>query len=115
MIKFYQSNEDFFSNDLIQGKVLNVLIKSLRDKVSLEEFIEEMKPGIQESIAIFFNSCEKVRSYWNQEVDNYRVFCMSEIPDSELMWAHYGGDHKGAVINFRIMPELDRGLSVSRQ
>lgn len=28
------------------------------------------------------------------------VFCLSEVPDSLLMWAHYGGSHAGFVVEF---------------
>ncbi|KNE87154.1 hypothetical protein PSTG_19467, partial [Puccinia striiformis f. sp. tritici PST-78] len=28
------------------------------------------------------------------------IFCLSEKPDSELMWSHYADSHQGFVIEF---------------
>lgn len=33
--------------------------------------------------------------------DKVKVFCLSEVRDNLLMWAHYSDNHKGAVIGFR--------------
>jgi hypothetical protein len=30
----------------------------------------------------------------------YRLYCVSEVPDSLLMWAHYGGSHTGTCVEF---------------
>ncbi|WOJ89546.1 DUF2971 domain-containing protein [Methylocapsa polymorpha] len=32
--------------------------------------------------------------------ETYRVYCLSEIPDSPLMWAHYAGSHTGVCLEF---------------
>ena len=33
-----------------------------------------------------------------------RVFCVSEIHNDLLMWAHYADCHRGAVVEFRCIP-----------
>ena len=38
--------------------------------------------------------------------DEYRVYCLSSLPDSFLMWAHYTDGHKGVCFGFRT--ESDR-------
>lgn len=43
-----------------------------------------------------------------------RIFCVSEINDSLLMWAHYAQDHQGAVIKFKCILEKDTALCVAR-
>lgn len=40
------------------------------------------------------------------------IFSLSEANDSELMWAHYGGNHSGVVLGFGCHP--DRKLSNPR-
>src|SRR5271154_5206616 len=35
------------------------------------------------------------------------VFCLSETHDNLLMWSHYAQNHTGAVIEFRVLPEVD--------
>ena len=32
--------------------------------------------------------------------DRYAFFCVSEVPDSPLMWAHYAAAHTGFVVGF---------------
>jgi hypothetical protein len=63
---------------------------------------------------------EKLRESWEKKTSevneryihdvmcNYRVFCVSKIPDQLLMWAHYADEHKGAVIKLS-MPENPLG------
>lgn len=43
------------------------------------------------------------------------VFCVSEIHDNLLMWAHYTDMHEGAVIKFKCIPEHDTALCAAFQ
>lgn len=36
---------------------------------------------------------------------NIGVFCLSFIPDSELMWSHYASSHSGYILHFQIVLE----------
>ena len=38
--------------------------------------------------------------------EQYRVYCLSSLPDNFLMWAHYTGSHKGVCFGFKT--ESDR-------
>ncbi len=38
-------------------------------------------------------------------------FCVSEMPNNLLMWAHYADSHQGAVIKLNCFPEKNTGLS----
>jgi hypothetical protein len=31
---------------------------------------------------------------------SYRVYCLSEVCDSSLMWAHYADSHQGVCLEF---------------
>ncbi len=44
--------------------------------------------------------------------DHVRVFCMSAVPDSILMWSHYAEHHRGAVLELST-EGLRRALGVS--
>ena len=44
---------------------------------------------------------------WLDYLKNDRIFCMSEEYTNILMWAHYAEGHKGAVIEFKCVPEID--------
>jgi hypothetical protein len=44
---------------------------------------------------------------WRDHLLTWRVFCLSEVKDNLLMWAHYAESHKGVVIGFKCVPEMD--------
>lgn len=51
--------------------------------------------------------------WWSKLLPGVRVFCVSEVRDSLLMWAHYAQNHTGAVFEFWSLPEVDNPLSVA--
>lgn len=50
------------------------------------------------------------RRNWEETLPGLRVFCVSEIADSVLMWAHYASTHCGFVLQFGVSDELDSSL-----
>ena len=56
----------------------------------------------------------KVASETNVEIRRIMadttVFCLSETHDNLLMWSHYARNHKGAVVKFLSLPEVDSPL-----
>lgn len=40
------------------------------------------------------------REEWRKQANNYGVYSMSIVPVHPLMWAHYGGSHKGYCLEF---------------
>jgi hypothetical protein len=40
------------------------------------------------------------RNIFREAQDNFGILCVTEKPDNLLMWAHYGEQHKGVVIEF---------------
>jgi hypothetical protein len=40
-------------------------------------------------------------------LDRVRVLCVSEVADNLLMWAHYAELHRGAVLRFRCLPDIN--------
>ena len=58
---------------------------------------------------------QKYQDHWrNTLLPGIRVFSVSEERDNLLMWAHYGKDHTGAVLEFWSLPDEDNLLSVAR-
>lgn len=45
---------------------------------------------------------------------DYRVFCVCEINDNLLLWAHYTDEHKGVAFQFECIPELDVPLLAAK-
>jgi hypothetical protein len=50
---------------------------------------------------IFENAINQMSNEVNFAIDEqYRVFCLTEHPDSILMWSHYASSHSGICIEF---------------
>lgn len=47
---------------------------------------------------------------WQSQLRTKRLYCVSEVYDDLLMWAHYADCHRGAVIRLRCLPEKDSVL-----
>lgn len=52
--------------------------------------------------------------WWTTLFPGIRVFCVSEVVNSPLMWAHYAKNHTGVVYEFWSLPEEDNALSVAQ-
>ena len=33
---------------------------------------------------------------------NWRIYCLTPVPDDNLMWAHYGNNHTGVCLEFQV-------------
>lgn len=58
---------------------------------------------------------ENINAWWTRVAKATRVFCVAETHDNLLMWAHYTRDHKGAVVGFQCLPDLDTALCTARK
>ena len=38
--------------------------------------------------------------------DRWRIYCLTPIPDSTLMWSHYGDNHRGICLEFAVGARL---------
>lgn len=81
-----------------------------RHKSTAEAFRKSMTPSVKITAARFESHLSQLRNIWESFRLNLRVFCVSEVNDDILMWAHYSENHEGCVIKFKCMPELDRPL-----
>jgi hypothetical protein len=55
----------------------------------------------QQTMADLSSLVEKMESGMYSAICNrYRVYCLSEHPDSALMWAHYADSHTGVCLEF---------------
>jgi hypothetical protein len=53
--------------------------------------------------------------HWQKLLPRIRVFCMSETKDNILMWSQYADHHKGVVLKFKILSELDTPISIAQK
>jgi hypothetical protein len=81
-----------------------------RHRSTPQIFREFMRPSAIEGA---INSQESIIRYqpsWKEFCKSFRIFCVSEVHDDLLMWAHYAQNHEGIVIKFKCLRELDRPL-----
>ena len=55
-----------------------------------------------------------LKDTWKDMVPTLRVLCLSELYDVTPMWAHYAEQHKGVVLEFSAVEELDSAFLVAR-
>jgi len=88
---------EYFVNRLRRedyGDIRNIIIREL--------------PGlIDEGIQSAKNGYQQLKNKWSQFIPHLRIFCLSEIPDSPLMWSHYSDSHKGVVVELEGLDSLD--------
>jgi hypothetical protein len=93
-------NDDFTTRAIIQ-------LRSIKDTIPRENLLPLINiitlPQIQALKQLMENEDED----WRQYLLTWRIFCLSEIKNNLLMWAHYADSHKGAVMGFKCVPELD--------
>lgn len=53
--------------------------------------------------------------HWRSLLPKLRVFCISEINDSILMWSHYAQYHYGVCFKLRVIPESDNHLCAAKK
>jgi hypothetical protein len=88
---------------------------------AIEEFMatEEARQATAEGLRIFLQSMRDGAATVREAIykalnDNVGILSLSEVPDNELMWAHYADSHKGLVLCFdETHPFFDRRRSES--
>lgn len=70
-------------------------------RMTREKFEQEFGVGLDASLDVMQNKMaefsEEVRAHFR----NDKILCLSEVPDSLLMWAYYASNHTGIVLCFR--------------
>jgi hypothetical protein len=76
---------------------------SARNALSKEEYLGHMLPAMQAGYPELFASLETLAQHVVQGIperlnQSMGALCLSEVPDSLLMWAHYGVSHSGFAL-----------------
>lgn len=88
-------------------------LRNYRKKVSVEKFKDLFGPAINKGAENAQIALEEGRSMWKKFRNRLRVFCVSEINDDLLMWAHYSDCHTGAVLKLKCLKGKNRALSAA--
>lgn len=90
-------------------------LKKYSLKMPKELFIKNTNDNTENTIKMLNKHLEEANSWWRRLVRASRVFCLAEEYDNLLMWAHYAGEHTGAVIKFKCLPEYETSLCGARK
>jgi hypothetical protein len=94
-------------NDLFDSKVDLVKptpkdikeLSKLIPKTKRLELLKHLNKGSFTSDGYEFIS--KIETMLNDRIDSYAFMSLSSIPDSNLMWSHYGASHRGFCIEYK--------------
>ena len=97
---------------------MGLVLEIMRGKVSThgfprEAFLREALPVITEGCQVIESTRLAFQAHWLESLKANRTLCVTEERDNLLMWAHYGKDHTGMVLELWSLPEEDNALSVS--
>ena len=100
---------DSLDEELIRSRLSDAILDKISNifKKTKPTLTKENKNEIFKDISIsetLRKLCSEIDEKIKTEFCSDRIFCVSEIFDSLLMWAHYSDNHKGAVIRFRCLP-----------
>ena len=80
------------------------MITFLRRLVSPEMLANPLREGYETGIRTDDNKLMKEVEIYSrglgEQIRKRRVYCLSVIPDSTLMWSHYSANHRGICLEF---------------
>lgn len=112
-----QCLNDFYQTML--GRFPKPLPKTIQElSVKLQDFFLCDIPDISDSVIpkekvsrLIQNQIERIYNGLRINLQSqYNVFCLSEVNDCELMWAHYANEHKGFCIEYDVRATNKRTL-----
>lgn len=98
------------SPSVVQLTAMLSAARQILPKMDEKAFLSEFGPAIDQGVSDLEKNIPKLKEALSEVVRHSTVFCVSEVPDNLLMWSHYADAHRGAVIEFETVPELDTFL-----
>lgn len=74
-----------------------------------------VKPLIEHLTKVFEDSRIQYNDHWKNMLKQIKVFCVSEINSSILMWSHYAADHTGVCFKLKVFPEEDNSICTAQR
>ena len=92
-----------------------LMLRKYSPRLSRSEVLSELGHGFDEGVIRSEEYLRSVKRTWEEAIRTARIFCVSEEPNNFLMWAHYAGQHSGAVVEIRCIEDLDTPLCAARK
>lgn len=95
--------DEHLPQQLLEG--YEQLPDGMRNAISKNEYLERMLPAMQAGFPELLEKLEDIAKRVAQSIpeqldQSIGALCLSEVPDSLLMWAHYGASHTGFALEF---------------
>jgi hypothetical protein len=84
-------------------------------KLGRAGFREAMAQALEPSIKRFPKLVEEFSAQVIEHFATLKVLCLSPMNDNSAMWAYYADDHRGLVLEFANVPELDSVYRMARR
>jgi hypothetical protein len=76
-------------------------------RLDRNEFDREFGEALDQGVEAMLKSLPEFYTDVRAHLARSKILCLSERADSNLMWAHYGEQHRGIVLGFRNVDGLD--------
>ncbi len=80
-----------------------------------EDAIDEIKTLVDKFGNLRENANAYYLQFWQNALPCLRVFCVSAVKDSILMWSHYADYHKGIVFKLKVLHDRPNALYYADQ
>lgn len=93
------------------------LILSLANLFTAKErkiLIDELKRPYNTN-KLKYQALKDLQAEWTRMIPKSRIFCISEVNDSPVMWAHYANNYKGVVVQFECIDIYESPLLLAEK
>lgn len=94
-------------------RFLSGLLNNVTEPAGRELLLKEVRTSLQAMVPTSTKALDVFEEVWRTMVPDLRILCLSEVNDSAAMWAYYT-EHKGAVLRFDVMDDLDSSLLLAQ-
>ena len=100
-------DDDPLFEELTDMARLVIKLRQKRNEFDLDGSIDFSSPLLLDAERRLFDVLERDRIAQEKFLLTWRINCLTDQFDNLLMWAHYADMHKGAVIGYQCVPEID--------
>ena len=89
--------------------------RKIRKRLRKDAPIDLEEQGLKAAFEDIRRTMDDGNRMWRDFLLTWRIYSLSERTDNLLMWAHYADMHRGAVVGFRCVPDLDSCFCVAEK
>lgn len=79
-----------------------------------EHLLNEISTGFDEGASVIRSNMPKNREEILSGLSQIKILSLTIRPDISLMWSHYANSHRGVVMRFRSIPEIDSMFGMAK-